>query len=60
MMTEITLRLEKIGVIPVIAIEHINHALGMADALIVRMVARTHSSSSRWHLDCLTPSDRSG
>jgi hypothetical protein len=26
MMTEITLRLEKIGVIPVIAIEHINHA----------------------------------
>ena len=34
MMTEITLRLEKIGVIPVIAIEHINHALAMADALI--------------------------
>jgi 2-dehydro-3-deoxyphosphogluconate aldolase / (4S)-4-hydroxy-2-oxoglutarate aldolase len=33
-MTEITLRLEKIGVIPVITIEHIDQALGMADALI--------------------------
>jgi len=33
-MTEIIRRLEQIGVIPVIAIEHIDQALDMADALI--------------------------
>jgi phosphoglycerate dehydrogenase-like enzyme len=33
MMTEITLRLEKFGVIPVIAIEHINHARSQPQAL---------------------------